>query len=473
MPIEPSSNSADAGRIFGAQSTMRASLLFALTFALIPNLGFLLASIFFVPERIVVAPFYLGVGLLALFVPVPVTALLLVSVAALDVLVLVCKIFFLSPSLAFSSIGFLTELDPLASLLYIGFALTMAATVALMVWMTARYRTEFRQARLVPAVLALLAVIGIDGAVNKTFGMFAPNARVPSFDSAFRRSGIAEGPAAHGERNLLMVVVEGFGALADPTHRAIFDAEIFTPDVMRRFDVASGTSPYYGSTTGAESRELCGRWGDYRNYQEGGPHDCLPNRLRAEGVETVAVHGFAATMFNRHVWYPKVGFDRFIDAEALAADYADKLPSQCGLTFRSFCDREVGEIVHQLAVEPTQGRRFTYWLTLNTHVPFEPEAATAHLDCADGGGPFGEEGVCNLSEMWLEVFQVVERIATDPNLPPTDILIVGDHNTPIFQRAGRDLFLREEVGWWALKDRTEPADAIAQAPVPVLRGTVR
>jgi hypothetical protein len=128
--------------------------------------------------------------------------------------------------------------------------------------------------------------------------------------------------------------------------------------------------------------------------------------------------------------------------------------------------------VREVATEPTGRPRFTYWLTLNTHVPVEPDAAAIDLQCA-GGGPFDEEGVCSLAEMWLEVFSVVERIATDPDLPPTEILIVGDHHTPLFHRTGRNLFVRGEVGWWALVPREGPSDAIANAPAPALRGTVQ
>lgn len=439
---------------------LRASWLLLLTFVVIPNAAFLTASLFFVPERIIAAPFYFAVGVLSPFVPVWITAVLLAGVAAFDVVVLVSRIFFLSPGLALESIRFVAALDLTASVPYVAFALTMIATVALMVWMTARYRRAFRQASLVPAALALAAVIGLDGAVNHTWAMFAPRAAAkPAFQSALQLSGIADGPAGRGERNLLLVLVEGFGAFADPAHRALFDAMLATPEIRSRFTLASGTSAYVGSTTGAESRELCGRWGDFRDYLQGGPFDCLPNRLRAKGVETIAVHGFSGRMFARTGWYPKIGFDRIVAAEALAAGYADRLPSRCGLTFRGFCDREVGEIVHALATQAAGSPRLIYWLTLNTHVPFEPAGTGRHFDCT-AGGVFGDEGVCGLAEMWAEAFEAVRRIAGDPALPATDILIAGDHNTPMFGRSGRNLFVRNQVGWWALQSR-----AAAELPV--------
>ena len=402
----------------GSSSTVRASFLFALTFVVIPNLAFLAASIFFVPERIIVAPFYLAVGLLAPFVPVGVTALLLAGVAAFDWVVLICRIFFLSPSLALSSLRFMFELDLSASWLYIAFAFTTLATVVAMVWMTARYRRIFRQARLVPAALALAALIGVDGAVNHTWAMFFPAAaKTPPFDSALRLSGISSGPAASGERNLLLVLVEGFGAFADPAHRALFDAKLLAPEIQSRFALASGTSPYVGSTTGAELRELCGRWGDYRDYLQGGPFDCLPSRLHAEGVETIAVHAFSGSMFDRLTWYPKIGFDRVVAEEVLQADHADELPSRCGLTFRGFCDGEVGRVVHRLATEPVGHKRLVYWLTLNTHVPFKPADNALQSDCAEGG-EFGDATVCQLAGMWLEIFRCGGRDCRRSRSPP-------------------------------------------------------
>jgi hypothetical protein len=42
---------------------------------------------------------------------------------------------------------------------------------------------------------------------------------------------------------------------------------------------------------------------------------------------------------------------------------------------------------------------------------------------------------------------------TDPDLPPTDVLIVGDHAPPFFDRSQRSQFDPERVPWVLLKHR--------------------
>ena len=61
--------------------------------------------------------------------------------------------------------------------------------------------------------------------------------------------------------------------------------------------------------------------------------------------------------------------------------------------------------------------------------------------------------VCELSNLWSIVFEQVSEIAADPELAPTDILIVGDHHTPLWERAAKDGFELGKVDWILLRHR--------------------
>ena len=98
--------------------------------------------------------------------------------------------------------------------------------------------------------------------------------------------------------------------------------------------------------------------------------------------------------------------------------------------------------------------KFIYWLTLNTHIPYV-KAENGSLRCNLSNAVIRNDTVCELTELWLGVMEKVNEIAADPNLPPTDILVVGDHHTPLWERAAKDQFILNKVDWYLLRDNRE------------------
>lgn len=454
MPARP------FGRLFS-----RDALLLTAVFVLVPNLPFAALWLFVAPRRLLAIPLYLLAGMLALRLPLWAGAILFAVVAVFDVTMIISGVFDLHPILVFEAIRYVPLLDLSGSMLYLELAAVIAATVTLMVWLTRRYRARLTQASPMLALVFMFAWIGLDARVNLNLSRVWDDYLRPvmAFDSAAHRSQIDAPALAGSGHNLLFVTVEGMGAFADlKLTRLMYDL-IDTDAVRARYDVSHGTSPYLGSTTGAAARELCGEWSDYLHYSgESGPFDCLPRKLANRGYETIAVHGFTGHFFDRYDWYPKIGFQRLIFGEDLMRDQLRGVHTYCGLTFRGFCDHDVAEVVRDQLVDKPDQKRFVYWLTLNTHMPFNAKEAKPRFGCADGGGAFGDKTVCSLSEMWAEVIEKTVSIALDPRLPPTDILIVGDHHTPLFLRSSRALFATGEVVWYALKAKA-PKSHIAHA----------
>jgi hypothetical protein len=438
--------------------------LFAFVFVVLPNLPVALLWLFLTPRRALAVPLYLLAGLIAVRAPLPVAIGLLAAVAALDVSLVISSAFDLSPIIIADAIRYAYLLDFGASGLYLGVVVAVAATVAAMAWLLRRHRARLHAASPLLALVLALLWSAVDVAANvdvdKVFGRGVSG--LYGFDSALNRSQIAAGGDYRAERNLLVVTVEGMGAFADPMLADQLAEVLASPAVTRRYRVSSGTAPYVGSTTGAASRELCGRWGDYLDYLAEPAADCLPARLRENGYRTYSVHGFYEGFFDRDIWYPRIGIDTPLFAEQLTRDFAGQVPSRCGLTFRGLCDREVAGVVRELLVAEPARRKFVYWLTLNTHMPFNPAEAKPRFGCETDGGVFQDRTVCRLAEMWAEVLERVASIAADPRLGDTDILIVGDHNTPFFTRASRNLFRRGEVAWFALRPLAAAAQTTAQ-----------
>ncbi len=108
--------------------------------------------------------------------------------------------------------------------------------------------------------------------------------------------------------NVLMVIVEGLGAFKDTKKQDLIWGPLVEISVNDGYVVQTGYTQYFGSTSSAEARELCNRFGDYRDFRERGNLDCLPRLALKSGYNTAAFHTFSGTFFERLDWYPKVGF---------------------------------------------------------------------------------------------------------------------------------------------------------------------
>ncbi len=430
----------------------RNSWLFAAVAVLIPNLPFLFLSIFACPNRILSISLYILVALLALRVPAAIAVTLLVFAVGLDVIQVIAGVFDLGPATIVQSIHYAIAFDVFASPIYLVIVAILVITTAATAVLIVRYRDDMRRARALPALVCGMALLAFDLSANtqtlKKFG-FLYETQTP-FDSAVRQTGIDATAVAASGHNMLLVVVEGMGAFADPAHRALLTDTLKTAGLDDRYTLSTGMSRYVGSTTGAESRELCGQWGDFLDYLSEPKYDCLPARLATRGYDTAAFHAFTGTFFSRRKWYPRIGFAHASFDEELSRDNPEMAAHRCGLTLTGLCDLDVADKVEAYMTKPGDTPRFGYWLTLNTHMPVPTDVGTPRLGCADGG-PFDDRTTCLMTEMWIDVLKRVAALARDPKLKATDILIVGDHNPPLWTRHGRGLFRPGHVAWFALK----------------------
>ena len=426
----------------------RESLLLAFVLAGVPNLFFLVVMPFYIAERLLAPVLYFAAGMLALVLPRRSAWLLMPLAAAADLGLIIVTAFHLKLSTALDSLRFMSAIDPAASAFYVAIVAMMLATALFAAWLLERWRPRLRAASPTPAALGALLLMLLDWHANFPF-IESTDPDLP-FESAVGASGLEAGAVAARGNNLLIVLVEGMGAFASAEDRDRLSAPLRAAAARGGYRFQSGTSAYSGSTTGAESRELCGRWGDYRDYLAAARYDCLPRRLADRGYETIAYHGYMAGMFDRGRWFPHIGFTRLHFQEEIERDHGALVPSRCGSVFRGLCDEEVAELVRRELIAPSRRPKMVYWLTLNSHVPFAPRP-NGTLDCDAAAPPFGNRTVCQLGDYWLDVSRRVAEIAADPALPPTDILIVGDHHTPLWQRSAKNRFVLNRVDWFLLR----------------------
>lgn len=441
------------------------SLYFALLAAILPNIPYLILSFFVCPMRFFPILLYFLLAIVSFQMNVFVFISFAILIFVFDVVFVVSGIFGLPPSLVVDSLGHLPSLSLFSFSGYIILAASLIFVAWLYIHLLVRHRDMFKTVSLVPAFLAFCVVFAIDLTFNPPTKLFAAMffPKHPEVTSATLQTGL-ETPGRDGRKgDVLIVMVEGMGAMSNPLHQDLLWDVFETAQIRSSFDVTTGTSPYYSSTTAAEARELCTHWGDHRDFRDKTAYDCLPARYRAEGYETASFHAYWGHFFNRTDWYPKVGFDSLHFMENIGKTEMATRTRTCGLTFKGLCDDDVADAVEAFLEDRAGKPKFAYWLTLNTHIPIEAGAATPRLDC-ETGGPFGDRTVCSLTEMWMDVFHRVRRIALNPKLKGLEILIVGDHHPPVWTRRGRNQFEAGKVAWLHLKPLdASSADRIAAA----------
>lgn len=337
----------------------------------------------------------------------------------------ICSIFNISPTDLALLPTFLSEVRPWESSMYwFGTAIVLTA-IGISLWRAPRLRLTSAPA----LAFALFAVLGLGQA-----DLFATAASAGTyhaswqagepFVSATTETGLTRPPTSR--HHVVVILVEGLGLPTLAPERPMFDADWARAKWSKRYIVRHGRVPYYGSTTNGELRELCDAWGRYDRFDFADAH-CLPAVYRAAGYQTMAIHSFYGTFFDRNKWWPKLGFERMkFKPELLAAG-----ARECGGIFPGACDEDIPAQIGE-RLKAAKEAQFIYWVTLNTHLPViaDRKLGTAHCELADPAWRENDPQLCRMFMLHHRLADAIGKLAMDPALPPTDFVIVGDHMPP-------------------------------------------
>ncbi|MFN3656711.1 MAG: sulfatase-like hydrolase/transferase [Pseudolabrys sp.] len=407
---------------------------------------------------------YCVLAICARRIPFALTAVLFALVLAFDLVWTLSLSFGLRPQELVAAINHARHVRVFDSALYGVVIVVLAATSIGTLYILAQ-RARLQHARIGALFAAALAFAGVDYASNVSphYAFGALLGRNAPMESAVNSSGFST-VAGNNGRNAVLVVVESLGYLNDPHARGQIDSPLFDPRITQKYTVTEGKVGYFGSTTSAEMRELCDTREPYDEFARADGYSCLPKRLNMRGYATMAVHGFSQEFFERDEWYPNVGFDKDLFGEDLLAG-SKRL---CGGAFRGICDADLPPVIAREASFSTKPK-FIYWLTLNTHVPVAPGEALADFRCGKSPGVFGHGQVCNMAELWHDVFASVAKLALDPKIGPAEILVVGDHAPPLWSRRARAQFEPGKVPWYRLTPRADTVASAAHEPAAAAR----
>ena len=421
-----------------------------LVWVVLANAGFALLWLVGAPPR---SAEIVGIGALGLIVrgrPFWLQFAAFCAAMVYSLLSFVAGLFNLAIITLLRSLRFFAELNPAQSSEYLLGAGAFAVLVGCAA-LALRRSQRFSDTRLLLlAIAAVSSVALLDWAMSRDMrGHYGRTAVAGApFSSAVSESGFGAAAGAQ-PRNLMLVIVESLG---QPVGNAEMERLLFAryrrPEVARRFELSRGTTTYYASTTSGEIRELCGRWGDYDQLLDRPDAGCLPARLRERGFETSAYHSFTGGFFERETWYPNIGFENRLFAKELLSEGL----RECGGVFPGACDRDVPRVLAE-RLKQAERPQFVYWLTLNSHLPVPPGRNLNVGNCERISPTLAAEYpmICRQFAIWDAVDAALVREITAPDFPPTDILIVGDHMPPYFDRRHRRQFASDRVPWLLLR----------------------
>ena len=334
---------------------------------------------------------------------------------------------------------------------YVIGGILLAATLGLALWFAPKTKRFQSRDQWIMAIAMVALVINIDNAatasVRGSYKATAPAGE--QIDSAMLQNDI--NPSTVEAKNLVVVIVESWGVPVDP-HDVNLEREIWNSDQWsRKYEVAKGTSKYFGSTTNAEVREWCAVWADHNSFDFDNSR-CLTHLFRDAGFHTTAMHSFKRDFFAREEWYPKLGFEDVYFDQDLMANGA----RFCDGVFAGACDQDIPQQIGDILRSSKHDRNLIYWLTVNAHLPVSADPILDTETCNLGDREWGEQYslLCRSYQVHKQVADAITIEVMRDDFPESDILIVGDHMPPFFPRSMRVRFNAELVPWIYLKAKS-------------------
>lgn len=486
----------------GRTSTL---VFFVLFYAILTNLPFWSASpLLGLMRNGLFCVEYIGIGLLALFIPRAMSGILLFLVIVADLICGVSQTFYLSPGECLRSSSFLYLLSgPRIFLVGLIAALALLISVIAIRFPVARIQGVDRWIvagcllafAVIPVSVDFVMVVRGTGKIPNPFRLALPTdslkysylnevwisrvpmirlvrneiksivtndrvlasetqaSLVPSASAAGVGSAVfTANKGSQDAPNVVLVLVESWGLAEDANIRNALDQPYSQPDLTSRYDVREGTVPFFGSTVPGEARELCESKIGFHllNATAQELQGCLPTRLAAQGYYNIALHGMDGHMFNRRTWYSSIGFRE----QWFRDGFRQQGLPDCVGAFTGTCDAAVAQwIGHRLENQETNPA-FVYWVTLNSHLPVPTPAPLPAADSCSVAPLLSQQpAFCSWYQLVSNVHHSVSQLALANLARPTVFVIVGDHAPPFSNPVLRSQFSGTVVPYVVLTPR--------------------
>lgn len=243
---------------------------------------------------------------------------------------------------------------------------------------------------------------------------------------------------------ILLIISESWNETATPEQQQAILKPLL--DKKGNFEfIHQGSFFAMGATVTGEVRELCQKkllLMDTNKISANEFKHCIPNLLKQKGYATYSIYGGDDILYSPNYWYPLAGLD--------TRYFVQDLPEggECKM-FNGRCDVKLTSKVKELIL--SSDKSFVYWLTLNSHAPYDDYVFIEGFDCEKVGLKDGS-AVCGNYKLHYQFFVALSQMLDDRRLGGLEVYVVGDHPAPVANiKEGLLAFKNSEVAWLHFK----------------------
>lgn len=243
--------------------------------------------------------------------------------------------------------------------------------------------------------------------------------------------------------NQMLVILESFGLIKDSIKRKRFEASISSIFESKHWKTSWGKTPFSGSTTNAEMRELLNCSADYRyfnNYYQANKYVSIFNIKKKQRYHLYAIHSFNGDMFERGNWWRNIGIDNIFFSSDVQFNNKFQNTLNYETPFISVNDEDAFNFIQDRTSNKI--KQFTYLLTVNTHLVYKgiPKEPIVNNLFDISREPMLSDHAKKQNKRILNLLSYL-ALHIDPE-KYQKILIVGDHMPP-FEKE-RDRFFYDD-----------------------------
>lgn len=244
-------------------------------------------------------------------------------------------------------------------------------------------------------------------------------------------------------KRILFIISESWGTSKNPE----INNALISPlkNIALSTSYQQGDLGFLGATISGELRELCRQKSNAYNLStlQGNLPNCLPAKLAAQGYATYALHAANGAMYERKDWYPKAGFQHLTFFE-------NQIFLRRCYSFPGACDIDLFPKV--LSAFEKESKIFFYWLTLNSHHPYDNRDIFAdYFNCTKYDIDPKTESCRNL-KLQAQFFNNLANFLKKPTMSGVHVIIVGDHSPIITNSSEKDSnFIKKSIPWVTLQ----------------------
>jgi hypothetical protein len=213
---------------------------------------------------------------------------------------------------------------------------------------------------------------------------------------------------------LFLVIAESLGIFSDQE----LQSSMFKDILEVRGNSISGELKYQGNTVNGELRELCGV--NVERHMNVLASEFVSTCLPRLYGSSLSIHGATKDMYLRESFYGELGFQVSLFKE-------NGLWSRECYSFPGACD---DEIISWMRTRKgyVSSFDFVYYLTLNSHFPYDPRDSVDPDSTARVCDDYGlAEQLCTYYGLHTATLNNIAALISEPEFADFDVLIVGDH----------------------------------------------